>query len=309
LIVCVRDLAIAVLRLWRRPPAAQESPDKPLADPQFTTRREFLRWSFGAVALSPAGVFAYGAIIGKERYEIVERTITLPKLSSGLNGLRIVQLTDIHVGNFMKQTKLEWYVRAVNDLRPHIVALTGDFIGSSAHFIPACAAALEKLDAQDGVFACLGNHDYWVGAQRVTEALQAAGVRVLRNEAHTLSLNGALLNIAGVDDPWRGKTDFDRALSMADPNAPTIVLCHQPDLFPAAVQRGIDLTLAGHYHGGQVKLQFLGMTVSPAHFVSKFVEGLHVQGRSQLYVSRGIGITGPPVRLNAPPEITVLRLA
>jgi predicted MPP superfamily phosphohydrolase len=92
----------------------------------------------------------------------------------------------------MKQAKLEWYVRAVNDLNPHLIALTGDFIGSSAHFIPACAAALEKLEARDGVFACLGNHDYWVGAQRVTEALQAAGVEVLRIEARRLSLRGDL---------------------------------------------------------------------------------------------------------------------
>jgi uncharacterized protein len=167
---------------------------------------------------------------------------------------------------------------------------------------------LEKLKARDGVFACLGNHDYWVGAQRVTEALQAAGVEVLRNEARKLSLKGATLNVAGVDDPWRGHADFDRALSMSDPNAPTIMLCHQPDLFPAVVQRNIDLTLAGHYHGGQVKLRFLGMAVSPAHLVSEFVEGLYVQGQAQLYVSRGIGITGPPVRLNAPPEITLLHL-
>jgi uncharacterized protein len=208
----------------------------------------------------------------------------------------------------MKQAKLEWYVRAVNDLNPHLIALTGDFIGSSAHFIPACAAALEKLEARDGVFACLGNHDYWVGAQRVTEALQAAGVEVLRNEARRLSLKGATLNVAGVDDPWRGHTDFDRALSMSDPDAPTIMLCHQPDLFPAIVQRGIDLTLAGHYHGGQVKLRFLDLEISLAHLVSEFVEGLYIQGRSQLYVSRGIGITGPPVRLNARPEITLLHL-
>jgi uncharacterized protein len=95
---------------------------------------------------------------------------------------------------------------------------------------------------------------------------------------------------------------------MSDPTAPTIMLCHQPDLFPAVVQRNIDLTLAGHYHGGQVKLRFLGMAVSPAHLVSEFVEGLYVQGQAQLYVSRGIGITGPPVRLNAPPEITLLHL-
>jgi predicted MPP superfamily phosphohydrolase len=209
----------------------------------------------------------------------------------------------------MKQAKLEWYVREVNDLHPDIVALTGDFIGSSPHFIPACAAALEKLVARHGVFGCLGNHDYWVGAQRVVEALEAAGVHVLRNEAQTLSLQGAQLNIAGVDDPWRGKPDFDQAMSMTNPNAPTIMLCHQPDLFPAVVQRGIDLTLAGHYHGGQVKLQFLGRALSPAHLLSEFVEGLYVRGESLLYVSRGIGITGPPVRLNASPEITLLHLA
>lgn len=308
LIVVVSDLGAAGFRLWRRLALAHSSSGKPKAEPLCTTRREFLRWSFGAVALSPAGIFTYGAAIGKERYEIVERTIKLSRLSPTLAGIRIVQLTDIHVGNFMKQAKLEWYVRAVNDLNPHLIALTGDFIGSSAHFIPACAAALEKLEARDGVFACLGNHDHWVGAQHVTEALQAAGVEVLRNEARRLSIHGAILNVAGVDDPWRGHTDFDQALSMSDPNAPTIMLCHQPDLFPAVVQRGIDLTLAGHYHGGQVKLRFLGLEISPAHLVSEFVEGLYAQGRSQLYVSRGIGITGPPARLNASPEITLLHL-
>jgi uncharacterized protein len=308
LIVSVRDLGAAVFRLLQPEPPTHGPLGEIPAEPLCTTRREFLRWSFGAVALSPLGVFTYGAAIGKERYEIVERTIRLPRLSPRLAGLRIVQLTDIHVGNFMKQAKLEWYVQVVNDLNPHLIALTGDFIGSSAHFIPACAAALEKLEARDGVFACLGNHDHWVGAQRVTEALQAAGVEVLRNEARRLSLHGATLNVAGVDDPWRGHTDFNRALSMSDPNAPTIMLCHQPDLFPAVVQRDIDLTLAGHYHGGQVKLRFLGFEISPAHLVSEFVGGLYAQGRSQLYVSRGVGITGPPVRLNASPEITLLHL-
>jgi uncharacterized protein len=309
LIVVVKDIVAAMVRLWKRRPAGARALHKSLPDLPCTTRREFLRWSFGVVAMSPAGAFAYGAAIGKERYEIVEHTITLRELSPKLWGLRVVQLTDIHVGNFMKHDKLAWYVQAVNDLQPDIVALTGDFIASSAHFIPACAAALEKLEAREGVFACLGNHDYWVGAQRVTEALQAAGVQVLRNEARTLVRQGAPLNIAGVDDPWRGQTDFDRALSMTALNAPTIMLCHQPDLFPAAVQRGIDLTLAGHYHGGQVKLHLFGMAVSPAHLISEFVEGIYVHGRSQLYVSRGIGITGPPVRLNARPEITLLHLA
>jgi uncharacterized protein len=309
LIVFCKDVGAVLLQRWKCPILLPVGADQPLGASALATRREFLRWTFGAVAVSPAGVFAYGAAIGKERYEIVEHTITLPRLSPRLQGLRLVQLTDIHVGNFMKQDKLAWYVRAVNDLQPDIVALTGDFIASSPHFIPACAAALETLEAREGVFACLGNHDYWVGARHVTEALASAGVRVLRNEAHTLVLKGVPLNIAGVDDPWRGKVDFDAALSMVDSTAPTIMLCHQPDLFPAIVQRGVDLTLSGHYHGGQVRLQFLGLTVSPAHLISKFVEGHYRQGRSQLYVSRGIGTTGPPVRLNAPPEITLLHLS
>jgi predicted MPP superfamily phosphohydrolase len=309
LIVLLKDVGSAVYRVWKPPSPPPRVPDVRLRGSPLATRREFLRWTFGAVAVSPAGVFAYGAAVGKEHYEIVERTMLLPRLSPRLHGLRIVQLTDIHVGNFMKQDKLERYVRVVNDLQPDIVALTGDFIGSSPHFIPACAAALEKIEAREGVFACLGNHDYWVGAHSVADALERAGVRVLRNEAQTLTLKGAVLNIAGVDDPWRGKPDFDRALSMIDANVPTIMLCHQPDLFPASAQRAVDLMLSGHYHGGQVKLQFMGMKLSPAHLISGFVEGHYRQGPSQLYVSRGIGITGPPVRLNAPPEITLLHLA
>jgi predicted MPP superfamily phosphohydrolase len=309
LIVLLKDVGGILYRVCKPPSPAPLFADKHLGGSPLPTRREFLRWTFGAVAVSPLGVFAYSAAIGKERYEIVEHAITLPRLSPRLHGLRIVQLTDIHVGNFMKRDKLERYVHAVNDLQPDIVALTGDFIGSSSHFIPACAAALEKIEAREGVFACLGNHDYWVGAQNVAEALESAGVQVMRNEAKTLILKGAALNIAGVDDPWRGKTDFDRPLSMIDSDAPTVMLCHQPDLFPAIARRAVDLTLSGHYHGGQVKLQFLGMTVSPAHLISEFVEGHYRRGPSQLYVSRGIGITGPPVRLNAPPEITLLHLA
>ncbi len=308
LIVFCKDVVAVLLCRWQRPPFLQ-GPDNPLRSSPQATRREFLRWTFGAVAVSPVGVFVYGAAIGKEHYEIIEHTITLPRLSPRLHGLRLVQLTDIHMGNFMKPDKLEWYVRAVNDLQPDIVALTGDFIGSSPHFIPACAATLGKIEAREGVFACLGNHDYWSGARPVTKALERVGVQVLRNEARTLVLKGVPLNVAGVDDPWCGKADFDKALAMVDSNAPTLMLCHQPDLFPEVVQRGVDLTLSGHYHGGQIKLQFLGIALSPAHVLSEFVEGYYRRGRSQLYVSRGIGITGPPIRLNAPPEITLIHLA
>lgn len=257
---------------------------------------------------SPIGLFTYGAAVGKERYEIVERHVDIPRLSSRLRGLTVVQLTDIHVGNFMRQEKLERYMRVVNELKPDLIALTRDFIGSSPQFIPACAAALEKLDAREGVFACLGNHDYWVGPHSVTAALKAAGVEVLRNEGRRLLIRGAPLNITGVDDPWRGTPDFDLALADVDANAPTIMLCHQPDLFPAIARRPVDLTLAGHYHGGQIKFDFFGFAVSPAHLITEFVEGLYRRGHAQLYVSRGIGITGPPARLNARPEITVLRL-
>lgn len=303
-IVFVRDIGAAALRSWRNLRADEPSTLTPSSP---STRRDFLRWTFAAAAVSPFGAFAYGAAVGKEHYEIVERSLVLSGLSPTLKGLRIVQLTDIHVGNFLKQDKLERYVRVVNELKPDLVALTGDFIGSSSQFIRPCATALARLNAKHGVFACLGNHDHWVGAKQVSQALEAAGVEVLRNAGRTLNINGAPFNVAGVDDPWRGVVDFDRALADLDPNAPQLLLCHQPDLFPAVAKRGVDLTLSGHYHGGQIKFQFLGLAYSPAHLLSRFVEGLYTLGRSQLYVSRGLGVTGPPVRLNAPPEITLLR--
>lgn len=142
----------------------------------------------------------------------------------------------------------------------------------------------------------------------MTSALEAAGVEVLRNEGRRLLIRDVPLNVAGVDDPWRGTADFDQALADLHPAAPTVLLCHQPDLFPAAARRGVALTLSGHYHGGQIKLPLPGFSLSPAHLISRFVEGLYRSGRSQLYVSRGIGVTGPPIRLNARPEITLLHL-
>lgn len=136
LIVLLKDGGAAVYRVWKPSSLPPMIPNIHLRASPLATRREFLRWTFGAVAGSPVGVFVYGAAVGKERYEIVEHTMMLPRLSPRLHDLRLVQLTDIHVGNFMKQDKLERYVHVVNDLRPDIVALTGDFIGSSPHFIP-----------------------------------------------------------------------------------------------------------------------------------------------------------------------------
>lgn len=305
ILIGLKDAGAMVLRVcsrWR----AQQPPEP--AGPSQVTRRDFLRWTFGAAAISPLGVLTYGAAIGKERHEIVEQTLTLPNLSPSLQGLRLVQLTDIHVGNFLKQDRLEEYVRVVNELAPDLVALTGDFIGSSPQFIRPCAQALGKLRARQGVFACLGNHDHWVGAQTISAALEAAGVEVLRNAGRTLLIRGVPINVAGVDDPWRGIADFDQALAGLHPAAPTLLLCHQPDLFRAAARRGVALMLSGHYHGGQIKLAFPGFNLSPAHLISQFVEGLYRSGQSQLYVSRGIGVTGPPIRLNARPEITLLHL-
>ncbi|MGH8059390.1 MAG: metallophosphoesterase [Candidatus Entotheonellia bacterium] len=305
ILIGLKDMSAIVLhacRRWR----GQKHPES--TSPSQVTRRDFLRWTFGAAALSPLGALTYGAAIGKEWHEIVEHTLVLPNLSPALQGLRLVQLTDIHVGNFLKQERLEEYVRVVNELGPDLVALTGDFIGSSPQFIRPCAKALGKLRAKQGVFACLGNHDHWVGAHTMTSALEAAGVEVLRNEGRRLLIRDVPLNVAGVDDPWRGTADFDQALADLHPAAPTVLLCHQPDLFPAAARRGVALTLSGHYHGGQIKLPLPGFSLSPAHLISRFVEGLYRSGRSQLYVSRGIGVTGPPIRLNARPEITLLHL-
>ena len=295
-------------------PPARVSPD--------FERRAFLRVGVGLAAAAPFYISGYGVIQGRRKFQMEDYDLALNALSSGLAGFSIVHLTDIHAGPFMPAEELAEYVEAVNRLKPDLIALTGDFVSTQAEEAGPCVATLAGLKARYGIFACLGNHDAWAGAEdELTRLFEANGVRVLRNDAVSLRVGNTVLNILGIDDLGIGGPDLSRALGLAqrEPGEVRLLLSHRPEVFPAASRKGVEVVLSGHYHGGQVKLGYGPESLSVARLLTPYAEGLFRLSRrsvpsaagrkdSVLFVGRGVGITGLPIRINCPPQIAHLTL-
>lgn len=240
--------------------------------------------------------------------EITETEIWLRRLPVAFNGLRIVHLTDIHHSLFTPLEDIQRAVHLANLLRPDLVALTGDYVTLSPTYIWPMVRALGKLRPRLGVFAVLGNHDFQVGADEITQAFRAQHIRVLRNSHSALRARSAHLWIIGVDDLWWGADDLAAALRSVPARDPKILLCHNPLGIHQAAMHGIDLVLSGHTHGGQVRLPVVGSVYGRTKLGQRFVEGWNRLDGTQIYVSRGIGKVLLPVRLGCPPEIACLRL-
>jgi hypothetical protein len=223
--------------------------------------------------------------------------------------LRVAQLTDIHAGIFMTRDQMRHYVDQVIALKPDLFVLTGDYISNSTVFFPGFVEEMARVRTPYGTFATMGNHEHWYGEigyyRRIFEASR---IHLLQNEHQVIQTESGAVAVAGIDDLRWGRPDLEAALRGLDPAVPTLLLSHRPEIFPAAARHRIPLTLAGHYHGGQVKLSLPGGELSLAHLRTPYPEGLYRIGPSHLYVSRGIGTTFTPVRLNAPPEITLFHL-
>jgi predicted MPP superfamily phosphohydrolase len=291
-------------------------PEGPEPDPG---RRQFLTKGAGMVAAVPFMVSGYGALLERRRFEVDHLDIPCGALSSELAHLTLVQLTDLHVGPFMSPEELAAYVEAANRLKPDLIALTGDFVTSSEGEVEPCVATLAGLKARYGVFACIGNHDiYAQAADKLVSLFKEKGIQTLRNEAVTLQVAGSKLSMLGIDDLRTGRPDLPRALQWAEtkPGELKILLSHRPEIFPQAAKGGVDLVLSGHYHGGQVKLGQSPESLSIARLLTPFAEGLFQLPRQEsragksahLFVSRGVGITGLPIRINCPPQIAHLTL-
>jgi hypothetical protein len=290
-------LGRAIVRRWCNADASEEGLP---ADPG---RRRFLQAGAGTLAAAPLVLTGYGAAWAGRSHEV--RALTLP---FGLP-LRVVHLTDHHAGLYMNREDLRRYADAAIALEPDLFVLTGDYVSNSIAFLPGCLEEMARVKARYGTFATLGNHEHWVGSvSRLKAIFRQFGVPLLYNAHRVIRTEKGPFAVAGIDDMRFGNHDLEAALRGLDPAIPTILLSHRPEIFPEAAGQGIALTLSGHYHGGQIKLNLPGGGVSLAHLRTPWPEGLYRIEDAHLYVSRGIGTTFTPVRLNARPEITVIDL-
>jgi len=240
--------------------------------------------------------------------EITQTDVWLNRLSPAHDGLKIVQLTDLHHSLFTPLEEIQRAVHMANHLKPDVVALTGDYVTLSPAYIWPVARALGKLRARLGVFGILGNHDFLVDPEEVTRALRAQRIRVLRNSHCALRSHSGNLWIVGVDDLWWEAADFRAATHSIPARDPKVLLCHNPLGIRLAAAHGIDLMLSGHTHGGQVRLPMVGSVYGRSKLGERFVEGWNRLDGTQIYVSRGIGKVLVPLRFGCPPEISCLRL-
>jgi len=297
------------VRKLRSTPTA-EPPNRPTA----LSRRQFLARATYAYAAAGLGVSAYGIWSAERLPLITRRTLLFPDLPPGLNGIRIAHLSDVHAGIHMSEEKMRAIVAQTNALGADLIVQTGDMIDISQSFIPDYVRAFRDLHAPLGVVTVLGNHDRYTGQDAVIKGVRDAGQVFVRNGAHVIERGGAALALVGIDDPrnWRADDpqddDLEAALRLTPPSkdAFRILLAHRPGAFDGAAPRAIPLTLAGHIHGGQFYLPVVGW--SPGRLITKYVMGHFTQGTSQLYVSRGIGVVGVPLRVFVPPEIALFEL-
>lgn len=220
------------------------------------------------------------------------------------DGVVLAHLSDIHIANGLRPRRLLRAIELVNQLRPEAVLLTGDYVCASSRPAPQLAEALRRLEVP--AWATLGNHDYWSGARQVVEALESAGIRVLCNSHDSLELRGAPLRLIGVDDHRTGHADAEAAFAGLGPGGTRVVLTHDPNAADALGGRGAALVLAGHTHGGQIRLP--GLTAGIARRIGvKYLAGFYELGPTMLYVNRGLG-AAVPLRFAAPMEIAFLTL-
>lgn len=272
-------------------------------------RRSFLLTSRAMLLGVPAAVTGYGTFIERFRLSLREENIRVPGLHPDLEGLRLVQLTDIHLSPFLSVRELEHAVQMANETRAHIALVTGDLITARRDPLQACLDRLARLKAEAGVFGCMGNHEIYANAEKYTQAEGARlGMRFLRQEAALLRFGQSHLNLTGVDYQRFNEPYLRGAERLVVPGALNVLLSHNPDVFPTAVRKGFQFTVSGHTHGGQVRVELLSQDLNIVRFFTPYVDGVYRQGSASVFVSRGIGTIGVPLRLGAPPEVALLRL-
>lgn len=272
-------------------------------------RRTFLRRSVYGLTAASFGGTAYGMIVGRSAYEVNEKIVHIPGLPAAFSGYAIGLVTDVHSSLYMTEEEMRAYTKILNGMGTDMILVGGDLVNGMAEEIDPFAEAFSGLRAPDGVYGVLGNHDFYTREpDRVSRTATEAGVRILRDESLVLRRGDAHLTLLGVDDAGTAAQTIQkiRQAAVGAPRTGTrLLLCHRPYFFSQAAAEGVDLMLSGHTHGGQVVLgQIAGVAFTPAAMASPYLAGLYADGAAQMYVSRGIGTVGVPVRVNCPPELT-----
>ena len=288
-------LSLALL-VWHRTP------------PFNPARRKLLQAAGVGLCVAPLAGTAFG-IVRRNHFRVSEVPVSIPNLPKDLDGLRIVQITDIHLSPFLSEREFATAIDMANETRANIALVTGDLITRPGDPLDACLHQLARLRAEAGVLGCLGNHETYARVENyVTEQGRLFGIQFLRHQARQLRFGNATINFAGVDYQKMHSHYLQGAERLIVPGAMNVMLSHNPDVFPVAATQGYQLTIAGHTHGGQVDVEILHQHVDVARYFTPFVQGLYRRENSSVYVSNGLGTIGVPVRLGAPPEVSVLRL-
>jgi hypothetical protein len=246
------------------------------------------------------------AIAESKNPVIEEQVIYLDRLPAEFDGWRVVQLSDVHHSPFVDEEQIRNSVEIANALRPDVTVLTGDYVSHGIDYIAPVADILGNLRARCGVYAVLGNHDYRTDARLITDLFRIERINVLINSGLRLEKGGAAIWLCGVDDTLYGAPDLDLALAGSGDEEFRFLLCHNPAILRRAAVAGIDLIVAGHTHGGQVRLRPRNQNfILPKN---RRAGGLSQRGAAQIYVSRGIGTSVLPIRYQCPPEISLLEL-
>lgn len=326
-------------------PASAASVEK-LRDPG---RRYLFRAATAAAGAAPFLGAMYGYAAERLKYQVHREEIPISNLNPALDGLAIVQISDIHLSGYMPRAQVRRAVEMANQLGAHLAVVTGDFITGASDPLPDCIEEIRQLRAPLGIWGCNGNHEIYARVEDLAQSLFAqAGMKLLREENAQLTFNGAQFNLIGVDyqrertSNGHKKQTLIHGQQLVRRDMPNILLSHNPNSFPRAAELGIELSLAGHTHGGQIQVEILDHRLSPARFITDYIAGLYQRplfapsldapqysrvdgyaeaprvsqlpgvvnspGLASLYVNRGLGTVGAPVRIGVPPEITLIVL-
>jgi len=304
------------------------------------SRRNFFQAAGFLAGTIPFVSFSYGFMQERFGFRVQEINIPVANLPPALEGMRIAQLSDIHIGSYMPVAQVRRAVGMANELGSDLTVVTGDFLTARPDPLEDCIKELSHLRAPLGVWGCNGNHEIYAGAEQTAQTLfQKYGMKLLRSQNAELNFQGGKFNLIGVDYQRQRTRNGDPAPMLAGVDAlvrrdiPNILLSHNPNSFPRAAELGIELSLAGHTHGGQVRVEILDDDWNPARFLTPYIAGLYQRPlnfssalsdkhlaelfpesslqslpASKIYVNRGLGTIGAPVRLGVPPEITLITL-